>query len=203
MRREQVYEMKFKTQRSIKLATLFFALVFAIACCVHLLLLNRVHTFVLTPKQCGSLFWIGPDEYVDSDGGAYPYSEVVSEALDKDGNLVLKMTKKQVALWKEYFLNDLDKRLLSAENTSGFEVILDDNYRNITIKTDKDEWGLFSPVVSYTFIMNACGIIVLMDEGTLNNWLCETTIIFRNDVVLWHGFWPEELPEYDMEDFET
>jgi len=162
---------------------------------------TETYTYVLTTHQCGALFWVEPTKYVSDEEATFPYSEVVSESLDVNGNLVLVLTSEQVALWKEHFEKKLEESINKINETEEEEVILSDDFTKIVYKTNKESCMTF--VIRYTFIMNYSGILTLLEKGTVDEWKCETTLQdISTGKIVWNGFWPEETPEFEQEDFE-
>ncbi len=50
--------------------------------------------------------------------------------------------------------------------------------------------------------MSHCGFITLLNDIDINTWFVETTVKdIKTGKVVWYGFWPDDKPTIDPDDF--
>ena len=80
---------------------------FLISILLHVLFISQLNVYTLSPQICKFFFDVTPEEFCRTDGIDTPLSRIgyhfIYAETDKDGNLVLFLTDKQVRRWKSSY----------------------------------------------------------------------------------------------------
>lgn len=161
-------------------------------------------TYTLSSKTSHAFFSASPEDSIkkicDSKwvGGHYRDASV-----DEEGNLILTLSKDDIAHWKEEITNDIKKVMESSQkDRDGGYTKINDNYHYIECKVQR-EYNLAAGF-EITEAAVDCGIMQMLNGEDANCWKVDITIIDLDTgriVSECKGF-PEEKLHIGVEEWE-